>query len=90
MEVCTHEKAVFFLPVNTLTVWSPAFLATRHTTVRLDMPIYALTRAWEYNPIVAICSSSLQNNHTGQVCEKYARNIKVLRAYENINSLDLY
>ena len=27
MELCTNEKAVFFLPVNILTVWSPAFLA---------------------------------------------------------------
>ena len=27
MELCTHEKAVFFLPVNILMVWSPAFLA---------------------------------------------------------------
>ena len=27
MELCTHEKAVFFLPVNILTVWSLAFLA---------------------------------------------------------------
>ena len=36
MEVCIHEKAVFFLPVNILTVWSPAFLAARHTTVCLD------------------------------------------------------
>ena len=40
MEVCTHEKAVFFLPVNILTVWSPAFLAARHTTVCLDEPFY--------------------------------------------------
>ena len=31
-----HEKAAFFLPVNILTVWSPAFLATRHTTMCLD------------------------------------------------------
>ena len=30
MDLCTHEKSVFFLPVNILTVWSPAFLATRH------------------------------------------------------------
>ena len=37
MEVCTHEKAVFSLPVNILTVWSPAFLAARHTTVCLDI-----------------------------------------------------
>ena len=37
IEVCTHEKAVFFLPVNILTVWSPAFLAARHTTVCLDL-----------------------------------------------------
>ena len=36
MEVCIHEKAVFFLPVNILTVWSLAFLAARHTTVCLD------------------------------------------------------
>ena len=27
MELCMREKAVFFLPVNILTVWSPAFLA---------------------------------------------------------------
>ena len=40
MEVCTHEKAVFFLPVNILTVWSPAFLAVRHTIVCLDIYIY--------------------------------------------------
>ena len=37
MELCTHEEAVFFLPVNILTVWSPAFLAARHTTVCLDI-----------------------------------------------------
>ena len=63
MELCTREKAVFFLPVdmlpahgvqvasflgrtthyrvlilpvNILTVSSPAFLAARHTTVCLD------------------------------------------------------
>ena len=40
MELCMREKAVFFLPVNILTVWSPAFLAARHTTVCLD-PIYS-------------------------------------------------
>ena len=27
MELCMREKAVFFIPVNILTVWSPAFLA---------------------------------------------------------------
>ena len=27
-ELCKHEKAVFFLPVNILMVWLPAFLAT--------------------------------------------------------------
>ena len=32
-----REKAVFFLPVNILTVWSPAFLAALHTTVCLDI-----------------------------------------------------
>ena len=37
MELCTYEKAVFFLPVNILTVWSPAFLAAQHTTVCLDL-----------------------------------------------------
>ena len=37
MELCMREKAVFFLPVNILTVWSPAFLAARHTTVCLDL-----------------------------------------------------
>ena len=37
-----REKAVFFLPVNILTVWSPAFLAARHTTVCLD-PVNILT-----------------------------------------------
>ena len=36
MKLCTHEKTVFFLPVNILTVWSPAFLATRPTTVCLN------------------------------------------------------
>ena len=36
MELCMREKAVFFLPVNILTVWSTAFLAARHTTVCLD------------------------------------------------------
>ena len=39
MELCMREKAVFFLPVNILTVWSPAFLAARHTTVCLDKEI---------------------------------------------------
>ena len=37
MELCTYEKAVFFLPVNILTVWSPAFLAAQHSTVCLDV-----------------------------------------------------
>ena len=37
MELCMREKAVFFFPVNILTVWSPAFLAARHTTVCLDI-----------------------------------------------------
>ena len=36
MELCMREKAVFFLPVNILTVWSPAFLAAQHTIVCLD------------------------------------------------------
>ena len=36
IELYTHEKAVFFVPVNILTVWSPAFLTTRHTTMCLD------------------------------------------------------
>ena len=39
MELCMREKAVFFLPVNILTVWSPAFLAARHTTVCLDFAL---------------------------------------------------
>ena len=38
MELRTHEKAVFFLPANILMVWSPAFLAARHTTMCLDDP----------------------------------------------------
>ena len=37
MELCMYEKAVFFLPVNILTVWSLAFLAARHTIVCLDI-----------------------------------------------------
>ena len=37
MELSAHENAVFFLPVNILMVWSPAFLAARHTTVCLDI-----------------------------------------------------
>ena len=37
MELCTHEKAVFFLPVNILMVWLPAFLAAQHTTMCLDL-----------------------------------------------------
>ena len=41
MELCMREKAVFFLPVNILTVWSPAFLAARHTTVCLDHGVVA-------------------------------------------------
>ena len=54
MELCMREKAVFFLPVNILTVWSPAFLAARHTTVRdtvcLDHGVVAgfLGRATHY------------------------------------------
>ena len=44
MELCMHEKAVFFLPVNKLTVWSPAFLAARHTTVCLDLSLTAFIR----------------------------------------------
>ena len=42
MELCMREKAVFFLPVNILTVWSPAFLAARHTTVCLDRAVKTL------------------------------------------------
>ena len=37
MELCMREKVAFFLPVNILTVWSPDFLAARHTTVCLDL-----------------------------------------------------
>ena len=37
MELCTHEKAVFFLPVNMLTVWSLTFLTTRHATMCPDI-----------------------------------------------------
>ena len=33
MELCMREKADFFLPVNILTVWSPAFLAARHIII---------------------------------------------------------
>ena len=36
MELCTYEKAVFFLPVNILMVWLSAFLAAQHSTVCLD------------------------------------------------------
>ena len=43
MEVCTHEKAVFFLPVNILTVWLRAFLAARHTTVCVDIYQYLVS-----------------------------------------------
>ena len=39
MELCTHEKAVFFLSVNILMVWLPVFLAAQHTTVCLDPKI---------------------------------------------------
>ena len=49
MELCMREKAVFFLPVNILTVWSPAFLAARHTTVCLDIP--HTKTAWLYKKI---------------------------------------
>ena len=42
MELCMREKAVFFLPVNILTVWSPALLAARHTTVCLNIIINSL------------------------------------------------
>ena len=37
-----HEKAVFFLPVNILTMWSPAFLAAQHTTLCLDVYMYLI------------------------------------------------
>ena len=39
MELCTHEKAGFFLPINILMVWLLAFLAVQHTTVRLDFTL---------------------------------------------------
>ena len=39
MELCTHEKSAFFLPVNILMVWLPAFLATRQTKACLDFTI---------------------------------------------------
>ena len=41
MELCMREKAVFFLPVNILTVWSPSFLAARHTTVCLELTVWS-------------------------------------------------
>ena len=42
MELCTYGKAVFFLPVNILTVWSPALLATRHTVCLDIRSIYSI------------------------------------------------
>ena len=54
MELCMRENAVFFLHVNILTVWSPAFLAARHTTVCLDL-VVALVLAWVIDrPVQAI------------------------------------
>ena len=37
MELCTREKAVFFLPVNILMEWSLTFLAARHITMCLNL-----------------------------------------------------
>ena len=39
MELCTHEKAVFLLPVNILTAWSLAFLAVELTVFFLPVNI---------------------------------------------------
>ena len=48
MELCTYEKAVFFLPVNMLMVWSPAFLAAQHTTVCLDI-VKHFSHLWHFD-----------------------------------------
>ena len=55
MELCTYGKAVFFLPVNILTVWSPALLTTQHTTVCLDIrSIYSIL-IMNFMIIVCVC-----------------------------------
>ena len=40
MELWMHEKAVSFLPINILMVWSPAFLVARRSTVCLDAVVW--------------------------------------------------
>ena len=56
MELCTHEKAVFFLPVNILTVWLLTFLATRHTTICLDY-IGETTKLKEIQNVILFCAT---------------------------------
>ena len=68
MELCTHEKAVFFLPVNILMVWSPAFFAVRHTTVCLNT-----------NLILAL---SLYTVYTQEWIQGLARGVHHDRAYK--------
>ena len=55
MELCMHEKAVFFLPVNVLVVWSPAFLAARHTTVCLDISMATFCWFPAYDELFPSC-----------------------------------
>ena len=50
MELCMCEKAVSFIPVNILAVWSPAFLAARHTTVCLDTLAELLIHGEHFKP----------------------------------------
>ena len=64
MELCTHEKAVFFFPVNILMVWSPAFLAARHTTVCLDHGVVAGFLGRNTLPCVLMKSSLMGLNYS--------------------------
>ena len=52
MELCTNEKVVFFLPVNILTVWLPAFLVARHTTMCLDVLEQSSTSIGRYMKLI--------------------------------------
>ena len=60
MELCMLEKAVFFLPVNVLTVWLSAFLAAQHITVCLDFNnVHVCVRIQPYLPFPTILFGDL-------------------------------
>ena len=55
IDLCTHEKAVFFLPVNIFS--KMAFLVTQHTTVCLDHSV-AHQLSWPHDTLLFILIQS--------------------------------